>query len=44
MEKNNGAAVDDFKSEYEILDKRIIMTKIKVLIDTKKFDDLLIFM
>ena len=44
MEKNNGAAVDDFKNEYDISDKRIIMTRIKVLIDSKKFDDLLIFM
>ena len=44
MEKDNGAAVDDFKNEYEVSDKRIILTRIKVLIERKKFDDLLIFM
>lgn len=44
MEKGNGAAVDDFKREYNINDKRVILTRIKVLIDSKKFDDLLIFM
>lgn len=44
MQKNNGAAVDDFKNEYEITDKRIVLARIKVLIDGKKFDDLLIFM
>ena len=44
MEKGNGAAVDDFKKQYNVPDKRIILTRIKVLIDSKKFDDLLIFM
>ena len=44
MEKSNGAAVDDFKREYDIPDKRIILTRIKVLIDSKKFDDLLLYM
>ena len=44
MEKGNGAAVDDFKKEYNISDKRVILTRIKVLIDMKKFDDLLLFM
>lgn len=44
MEKDNGAAVDDFKNEYDIPDKRVILTRIKVLIAAKKFDDLLIFM
>lgn len=44
MEKGNGAAVDDFKNEYHVSDKRIILTRIKVLIESKKFDDLLIFM
>ena len=44
MEKSNGAAVDDFKIEYEIPDKRIVLTRIRVLIEGKKFDDLMIFM
>lgn len=41
---NNGSAVNDIKNAYKISDKRVILTRIKVLIDAKKFDDLMIFM
>lgn len=43
MEKGDGNAVDDFKNEYEVPDKRVILTKIKTLIDAKKYEDLQIF-
>lgn len=32
MLKDNAAAVDDFKNEYDVSDKRVILTRIKVLI------------
>ena len=44
MATNNGSAVNDLKNAYKISDKKAILTRIKVLIDSKKFDDLLIFM
>ena len=37
MKENNGEAVDDMKNEYKIEEKRLIMSKIKVLIDQNKF-------
>jgi hypothetical protein len=37
MQKGDRDAVDDIKKEYEISDKRVIMTKIKSLIDNKKW-------
>ena len=41
--KGDGDAVSDMKSTYNIPDKRAIMTKIKVLIDTAKWEDLITF-
>ena len=43
LTKSDGNAVEDFKSEYEVPDKRLILARIKTLIDAKKYDDLLIF-
>jgi len=43
MQRNDSDAVDDMKNEYRIDDKRVIMSKIKVLIDQNKYEDLLIF-
>lgn len=37
MQKGDRDAVDDIKKEYDISDKRVIMTKVKSLIDNKKW-------
>lgn len=44
MNQGNGGAVDDFKNAYDVDAKRLILLRIKVLIEGKKFDELLIFM
>jgi hypothetical protein len=38
MQKGDRNAVDDLKKEYDISDKRVIMAKIRSLIDTKKWE------
>ncbi len=38
--KKDPGAVDDIKNFYKISDKRVIMTQIKVFIDTDKWEDL----
>lgn len=43
MAKGDGDAIDDLKSEYELPDKRVIMTRIKVLMDAKKWEETIIF-
>ena len=43
MAKGLGSAVDDFKVEYDVPSKRIILTQIKTLIDQRKFDELMMF-
>ncbi len=43
MLRGDSDAVEDMKAEYKVDDKRIIMSKIKVLIDQNKFEELLIF-
>jgi len=43
MAKGDGDAIDDLKTEYDIPDKRVIMTRIKVLMDTKKWEEIIIF-
>lgn len=37
MGKADGAAVDDFKNAYDVDPKRLILLRIKVLIEGKKF-------
>lgn len=37
MQRGDSDAVDDMKGEYKIDDKRVIMSKIKVLIDQNKY-------
>ena len=44
MNKGDGGAVDDFKNAYDVDAKRLILLRIKVLIEGKKFEELLIFM
>jgi hypothetical protein len=44
MNKGDGGAVDDFKNTYDVDAKRLILLRIKVLIEGKKFEELLIFM
>jgi hypothetical protein len=44
MQRGDSDAVDDMKNEYKIDDKRVIMSKIKVLIDQNKYEDLLTFL
>jgi predicted acetyltransferase len=43
MLRGDSDAVEDMKSEYRVDDKRVIMSKIKVLIDQNKYEDLLTF-
>lgn len=43
MQRGDSDAVEDMKNEYKIDDKRAIMSKIKVLIDQNKYEDLLTF-
>jgi hypothetical protein len=37
MNKGDGGAAEDFKSAYDVDGKRLILLRIKVLIETKKF-------
>jgi len=43
MQRGDADAVEDMKAEYRLDDKRVIMSKIKVLIDQNKFEDLITF-
>jgi hypothetical protein len=43
MSRGDADAVEDMKAEYRMDDKRVIMSKIKVLIDQNKFEDLITF-
>lgn len=43
MQRGDGDAVEDMKAQYRLDDKRVIMSKIKVLIDQGKFEELITF-
>ena len=43
MQRGMGDAVNDFKAEYQVTDKRIILARVKTLIDERKFEELMLF-